>query len=88
MAKDSGYKLGKSPCLIEDDYEGKGEELKIVESGNCMQYLVERFATESDLLPSTKDLRARTAVIGWIDFSETLMLVCDSSLAFTLLQEA
>lgn len=37
MARDSGYKLGKSPCLIEDDHDGKGEVLKVVESGNCMQ---------------------------------------------------
>lgn len=37
LAKDSGYKLGKSPCLIEDDFEGSGEALRIVESANCMQ---------------------------------------------------
>jgi glutathione S-transferase len=37
LAKDSGYSLGKSPCLIEDGSEGRGDFLRIVESGNCMQ---------------------------------------------------
>lgn len=37
MAEDSGYTLGKSPCLLEDDHDGTGEPLRVVESGNCMQ---------------------------------------------------
>ncbi|PRP82279.1 hypothetical protein PROFUN_06291 [Planoprotostelium fungivorum] len=72
LSKDSGFSFGKSPCLVVEE-EGQ-EKFIIFESGNCMQYILERYAPDSVLLPGTKDFRGRTAVIGWIDFSESVML--------------
>lgn len=37
------------------------------------RYLAERYKPGSPLFPSTDNFAARTAVIGWIDFAETIM---------------
>lgn len=39
------------------------------------EYCHRRYAPNSELLPGPSNLRARTKVIGWMDFAETLMLV-------------
>lgn len=66
LAKESGYKLGKSPCIQDG-------EIKVVESANCMMYLVEKYGPQSDWIPSPPNFAQRTKVIGWMDFSETIM---------------
>lgn len=69
MAKDSGYALGKSPCLIDNG-------LRVVESTNCMIYLAERYGSHRpEILPTTANFQARTRTIGWMDFAETIMTV-------------
>ncbi|PWN41932.1 glutathione S-transferase [Ceraceosorus guamensis] len=67
MKEQSRFKLGKSPCIEDDD-------LLVVESGNCMEYLVERYASKgASWIPNSPDWKGRTAVRGWIGFAETLM---------------
>lgn len=38
MAKESGYRLGKSPCLVEDGDE-QGQRYIVAESGNCLRFV-------------------------------------------------
>lgn len=66
LSKDSGYKLGKSPCIQDG-------EIKVVESANCMLYLVERYGSQTGFIPFPPNFLQRTKVIGWMDFSETIM---------------
>lgn len=70
MAQDSGFKLGKSPFLVDD--EG-GDRIEVFESVACIQYLVDRYGGNSPLLPA-KDWSRRAQVQSWMSFCETLML--------------
>lgn len=40
MAKESGFKLGKSPYLVDEPADG-GEKVEVFESVACVEYLVE-----------------------------------------------
>ncbi|PWO00851.1 glutathione S-transferase [Tilletiopsis washingtonensis] len=67
MKSDSNFSLGKSPVLQDG-------ELTVWESGNCLQYLAERYGAEQGFLPGTSDWAARTEVLAWLHFSESTML--------------
>ncbi|CAO1624318.1 unnamed protein product [Parajaminaea phylloscopi] len=70
MAKDSGFALGKSPYLVD---ENGSQRVEVFESVACIQYLVDRYGTESPLLPR-QDWPVRARIQSWMSFCETTML--------------
>lgn len=60
MGEQSGYKLGKSPFLIDDD-----GDVKVFESQACVEYLVERYGktgSGEELIPSVGNWKSRSNV--------------------------
>lgn len=71
MTSESGFSLGKSPFLVDD--EG-GERVEVFESVACMEYLLDRYGKAGHLLPSKSQWSQRTKVQSYLSFCETLML--------------
>lgn len=72
MTSESGFSLGKSPFLVDD--EG-GDRVEVFESVACMEYLMERYGSASiELLPPMGKWAERTKVASYLSFCETLML--------------
>lgn len=71
MISESGFSLGKSPFIVDD--EG-GDRVEVFESVACMEYLLERYGKEGQLLPSKSGWSQRTRVQSYLSFCETLML--------------
>ena len=73
MTSESGFSLGKSPFLVDD--EG-GQRIEVFESVACMEYLIERYggSNKTPLIPGGSDWAARTRVTSLMSFCETFML--------------
>lgn len=71
MTSESGFSLGKSPFLVDD--EG-GDKVEVFESVACMEYLLDRYGKEGHLLPDKSHWAQRTRVQSYLSFCETLML--------------
>lgn len=57
MTEQSGYKLGKSPYIIDDD-----GDVRVFESEACVEYLVERYGKGKGLIPGVENWRGRANV--------------------------
>ncbi|PWN27289.1 glutathione S-transferase [Jaminaea rosea] len=71
MQKESGFKLGKSPFLIDDD--GQGGRVEVFESVACIEYLHDRYGSQSSLLPASPAWSQKSRVQSWLAFCETPM---------------
>ncbi|CAO1613755.1 unnamed protein product [Sympodiomycopsis kandeliae] len=75
MSSESGFSLGKSPFLVDDEgCQNVQDRIEVFESVACMEYLLERYGKEGHLLPPKSSWSQRTKVQSYLSFCETLML--------------